>query len=188
MVAAPVAAAPTVAESAPDSLSASTRTGHVRVMTDDLRTLDDVLSDLRFAMVGTADGSTWKSRPLALVEHEGPVLRFLVSTESDWVAALETIGSPTSVTFSDPKANTYVSLEGSARTLDDTGLVARLYNPEAAAFFDGKDDPNARVLEVTVAYGEWWDGPGGRVGQKLGVLRAALGGDAGGKGGVDTTR
>lgn len=152
------------------------------------RELSDVLSKLTFAMVGTAErDGTWKSRPLALSQLEGDVLRFLVSTEAEWVQELETTGSPSTVTFSDPGKNLYVALQGSARTLEDRSRIKDLMSAEAKAFFDdGEDDPTARVLEVTVSYGEWWDGPSGRLGQKLGVLKAALGGSAGGKGEVAT--
>lgn len=152
----------------------------------DPRTLDDVLTDLRFAMVGTNDNGTWKSRPLTMAEQAGNVLRFLVSTSSDWVQALQTDGSPTTVTFSDPKQNLYVALQGQARTVQDQALVERLWNPAAAAFFEGADDPTARTLEVSVTDGEWWDGPSGRIGQTLGVVRAALGGSAGSEGAVAT--
>ena len=152
----------------------------------DTRTLDDVLSGLKFAMVGTADrDGTWNSRPLAVAEQDGSVLRFLVSTEADWVQELESKDSPTGVTFSDPGKNLYVGLQGHARTLDDKAKVKDLMTAEAKAFFDDENDPKARVLEVTVSDGEWWDGPSGRIGQKLGVLKAALGGSAGGKGEVE---
>lgn len=154
--------------------------------TADSRTLDDVLKDLRFAMVGTADGNDWHSRPLSLAEQKGSILRFLVSSDAEWVQALETGGSPSSVTFSDPGKNTYVALQGSARTVDHRSVIDRIWNPGAAAYFDGKDDPTIRVLEVTVRHGEWWDGPSGRLGQLLSMAKAALGQQPGGEGTVTT--
>ena len=152
-------------------------------MTD--KTLSDALDGLRFAMVATADADgTWKSRPLALAGQQGPVLSFLVSTEADWVASLETTGSPTTVTFSDQGKNTYVALQGSARTVDDRARVAELWNAGAGAYFDGKDDPTVRVLDVTVHYGEHWDAPGGRLGRALNLASAALGRPIGDQGDV----
>ncbi len=151
------------------------------------KTLDDALDGLRFAMVATADpahGGTWKARPLALAGTEGGVLRFLVSVDADWVEGLEQAGSPTTVTFSDPGKNTWVALQGSARTTDDRALVHELWNPAAGAYFEGKDDPAVRVLEVDVSYGEFWDGPSGRVGQLLSIAKAALGGQSGDQGDV----
>ena len=151
------------------------------------KTLDDALDGLRFAMVATADpshGGEWKARPLALAGTEGGVLRFLVGVDADWVEGLEQTGSPTTVTFSDPGKNTWVALQGSARTTDDRALVHALWNPAAGAYFEGADDPSVRVLEVQVSYGEFWDGPCGRVGQLLSVARAALGGESGDQGDI----
>ena len=157
-------------------------------MTSDAdKTLDDALDGLRFAMVATADpdhGGRWGSRPLALADARGGVLRFLVSTTADWVSGLESKGSPTTVTFSDPVKNSFVALQGSARTVDDRALIAELWNLGAAAWFAGKDDPAIRVLEVAVEHGEFWDGPHGRIGHVLQGVKAALGQHAGGRGDV----
>lgn len=149
------------------------------------RTLHDALDGLRFAMVATADADgTWKSRPLALAGDEDGVLSFLVAVDADWVAALEQGGSPTTVTFSDPGKNVYVALQGSARTLDDRQRIADLWNPGAAAYFDGEDDPKVRELQVQVHYGEFWDAPSGRLGSVLQLALAALGRPTGEQGDV----
>lgn len=154
-------------------------------MADDQRTLTDVLDDLRFAMVATADDSgTWRARPLSLAGNDGRVLSFLVGVDADWVAALDAAGSPTTVTFSDPGKNTYVAVQGSARVVDDRARIADLWNAGAGAYFDGKDDPQVRVLDVDVHYGEYWDGPHGRVGALLQVAARAAGKETGEQGDV----
>jgi general stress protein 26 len=151
----------------------------------DPQTLSDALDGLRFAMVATADADgTWKSRPLALAGQDGAVLSFLVGADAEWVASLEASGSPTTVTFSDPGKNVYVSLQGTARTDDDRPKIDELWNLGAGAYFDGKDDPQVRVLEVTVDYGEYWTAPGGRIGNALNLAGAALGRPVGGQGDV----
>lgn len=143
-------------------------------MTD--KTISDALDGMRFAMVATADDDgTWKSRPLALAGHDGDVLSFLVSVDADWVASLEDGGSPTTVTFSDPGKNSYVALQGTAVPADDRARIRELWNVGAAAYFEGEDDPTVRVLDVTVHYGEFWDGPHGRLGSLLQIASAALG-------------
>ena len=135
-------------------------------MTDTDRTLSDVLDGLHLAMVATADDTgTWRARPLSLAGQDGDALSFLVSVEADWVAALDGLGSPTTVTFAEPAKNTYVAVQGTARVLDDRARIAELWNPGAGAYFDGQDDPQVRLLEVTVQSGEYWDGPRGRVGR-----------------------
>ena len=141
------------------------------------RSLDDVLDGIHFAMVATSDGTRMRARPLALQEVDGSTLRFLVSTEAEWVRALGPTGSPALVTFAQEKGNTWVAVEGTARERDDRATVQRLYNTVNDAFFDGADDPKARVLEVTAETGEWWDGPSGRLGQALGILGTKLTGD-----------
>ncbi len=147
-------------------------------MTD--RSLSDALDGLRFAMVATADttgpeAGTWKARPLALAGEEGGTLSFLVAVDAEWVAALEAAGSPTTVTFSDPGKNTYVALQGTARTADDRARIAALWNAGAASYFEGPEDPKVRVLDVAVHYGEFWDSPSGRLGQLLTLASAAIG-------------
>lgn len=147
-------------------------------------TLDQALDGLRFAMVGTADPLTheWSSRPLTLAEQDGPVLRFLTTTEAEWVSHLDGDHSPTGVTFSDPGKNAYVALQGRATVVNDRSAIERLWNLGASAFLDDKDDPTVRVLEVLVERGEYWDGPSGRIGSLLSIAKAALGRDAGSEG------
>jgi general stress protein 26 len=149
---------------------------------NEARSLNDALEHLHFAMVGTPDGDVWKSRPLTLAGIDGSTLHFLVSNDADWVQALGSAGSPCTATFSDPAKNDYVALQGNARVLRDQRLIDALWSPEAGAYFDGKDDPNIRVLAVDVAYGEYWDSPGGTVGRLLAMAKAAAGAEAGKEG------
>lgn len=151
---------------------------------NEARPLEEVLEDLRFAMVGTDDNGTWKSRPLTLAGQSGSTLHFLVSSDADWVQAIDVAGSPTTVTFSDPHKNEYVSLQGSARTSSDQALIKDLWNPGAKAYFHDADDPTIRVLQVDVDYGEYWDSPSGTIGRMLAMARASAGKEAGREGPV----
>ncbi|MBA3744920.1 pyridoxamine 5'-phosphate oxidase family protein [Sporichthya sp.] len=146
------------------------------------RTLDEALQGLHFAMVGTPDNEVWKSRPLTLAGIEGSSLHFLVSADADWVQSIGTGSTRCGTTFSDPSKNDYVALQGSARALRDQGLIEALWSPEAGAYFEGKDDPNIRVLAVDVERGEYWDSPGGTIGRLLALTKAAAGGDPGKEG------
>ena len=133
------------------------------------RTLDDLLDGMRFAMLATPSPDGISSRPLTLLELDGSVLRFLVSRSSAWVAT----GAPTfpaHAAFADPEHETYVGVSGSATISTDRALIDRLWNPAASAYFDGKDDPDAAVLELSATGGEWWDGPSSKVGQVLSIV------------------
>ena len=48
--------------------------------------------------------------------------------------------------------------------------------PCGAAYFD-QDDPNVAVLRFDVSDGEFWDGPSGRLGSVVALLRAKLAGE-----------
>jgi general stress protein 26 len=145
------------------------------------RSLDEVLDGLRFAMVSTnALGGDGLARPLTLLEHDAPLLRFLVSRDADWVAPLLEDEAPTHVAFADPGANTYVSVAGLGRVRRDEDLIDRLWNPAAGVYFEGRDDPAIAVLEVDVVDGEWWDGPSSKVGQALSMVKTAVTGEASG--------
>lgn len=146
------------------------------------RSLTEALEHLHFAMVGTPDGELWKSRPLTLAGIEGSTLHFLVSNDADWVQSIGGASAPCTATFSDPSKNDYVALQGDARVLQDQRLIDALWTPEAGAYFEGKDDPNIRVLAVDVAYGEYWDSPGGTMGRLLAMAKAAAGAEAGKEG------
>ncbi len=148
------------------------------------RSLSEVLEELHFAMVGTPDGDVWKSRPLTLAGLDSSTMHFLVAADADWVQALGNGSAPCTTTFSDPSKNDYVALQGSARVLNDRALIESLWTAPAGAYFDGKDDPNIRVLAVDVDYGEYWDSPGGAIGRLLALTKAAAGAEAGSEGPV----
>ena len=145
--------------------------------TTQTRSLADVLDGFRFAHLVTSDGGALTSRPLTVQEVDDDVLRFLVDVEADWSS--EADGKPVLLAFADPSDNAFVSVTGAARLSQDRATIERLYDPEASAFFDSADDPRLRVLEVTATSGEWWDGPSGRVGQAVAMLRAKVTHDEG---------
>ena len=138
------------------------------------RSLDDAVDGHRFAMVTTTSGSEMTSRPLTLLEHDGATLRFLVSASASWAGDLDGAGAPVNVAFADPDDNTFASLAGSGSLTKDRALIDRLWNPIAGVYFDGEDDPDIAVLEVTVTGGEWWDGPSSKIGQAIDMARITL--------------
>jgi general stress protein 26 len=140
-----------------------------------VRDLGEVLDGFRFAMVATVVDGTITSRPLTLLEQEGPTLRFLVAASAPWVQAFGT-GATVHAAFADTADETYVAVEGIGRITDDRDTIDRLWNPAASAFFEGPDDPEVRALEVVATGGEWWDGPSSRIGQAFSLLRTKLGG------------
>lgn len=154
--------------------------------TDNDRTLEQVLDGHRFAMVTTSSPAGLTARPLTLIEQEDATLRFLVPLDAEWVEQLGDPIASVQVSFADPGAKSYVSLQGHASLDRDRESVKRIWNPAAEAFFDGPDDPNAAVLEAEIYDGEWWDGPSSKVGMAISLAKKALtGAEAGDHGRVE---
>lgn len=145
------------------------------------RTLDDVLDGHRFAMVTTSTPRGLTARPLTLLEREDSVLRFLVSTDAEWVQQLGDPVASVQVSFASPPDNSWVSLQGHASLHTDRAGVERLWNPAASAYLDGPEDPRAAVLEATIYDGEWWDGPSTKVGMAISLAKRIVGGDGDGE-------
>jgi general stress protein 26 len=135
--------------------------------------LDDLLDGFLFAMVATVDNGRISSRPLTLLEHEGSILRFLVSASAPWSQQITGVAQ-VHAAFADTRDETYVAVEGIGRLSSDRDTIERLWNPAASAFFEGPDDPDIRVLEIEATGGEWWDGPSSRIGQAISLIRTKL--------------
>lgn len=133
------------------------------------RTLDDAIGKLRFAMVAVEAPTGISARPLTLLESDGSTLRFLVSKSAEWVRD-KSGDFAVNAAFADPDESQYAAVEGRGRITTDRALIDRLWNPAAGAYFDGKDDPDIAVLEVTATGGEYWDGPSSKVGQALEMI------------------
>jgi general stress protein 26 len=117
------------------------------------------------------------SRPMTVAGVEGARLSFLVDSTADWFGPVAAGSAAIHVTLADVRHNEFAAINGEARISGDPGEIALLWSPGAAAFFDGKDDPNISVLHVTATDGQYWDSPSGRLGSLLAMAKAAVTGD-----------
>jgi general stress protein 26 len=157
---------------------------------DDAKDLEELIGPGTFVMLMTTAAGEHSSRPITVVDRDRTALLFLVDRTVDWVRAIaDGPGEAGQVhgTVSDNRTNTFLSFNGSASVSADRAEIDRLWNPGASAFFDGKDDPSIAVLRVDVSGGDYWDGPSGRLGQAITMIRALLGDpdDAGDHGAID---
>lgn len=145
---------------------------------EQVRPLTDLLqSEMHVAMVTTMVGREHTSRPVACAEVHDHRLSFLVSRQASWVEAIAAAAAIVHVTIADDTNTLYLSLNGGAIVVTDPEEITRLWSPAARAWFDGPDDPDLAVVHFDVSDGEYWDGPGGRVGRAVAMLRAAFSGD-----------
>jgi general stress protein 26 len=147
----------------------------------DLAPLRTMLKSLPIAMLDTVahDGSV-VSRPLQVPGFDdADALWFATGLDSDKAAEIRArphIG----LSFADHHANSFVSISGPARLVEDREKIDALWSPGLSIFFpQGKDDPNLTLVRVEVERAEYWNGPGTLVGKLVCMAAAALTGDPG---------
>lgn len=135
-----------------------------------------LIKDVEVAMFTTTgvDGRLY-SRPLGTqeVEFDGD-LWFATSADSPKVAEIA-LNPRVNVAYASPSKNTYVSVAGTARIVDDRAKVEELWSPAMKLFFpEGKDDPRLRLIHVRAETAEYWDGPGTLLGKALSFVLSAV--------------
>lgn len=117
---------------------------------ESIKQLAELIRGVNVAMFTTvsADGRL-VSRPLGTqeVEFDGD-LWFATAADSPKVA--EIAADPrVNVAYASASKNSYVSVAGTARVIDDRVKIEQLWSPAMKVFFPGgKDDPNLRLIHV----------------------------------------
>ena len=124
---------------------------------EQVQKIAELIKDIRFSTLTTvdADGGLW-SRPMAsqAESFDGTLFYF---TKSDSEKVDQIARNPNvSVAFSDPDANNWVMMAGTASVHDDREKIAELWSEPMRTWFpDGEDDPNLRVLRVDTHRAEY---------------------------------
>lgn len=138
--------------------------------------LADLIKDVEVAMFTTTGvDRRLYSRPLATqqVTFDGD-LWFVITADSPKVAEIA-LDPRVNVAYASPSKNTYVSVAGRARIVDDRAKIEALWSPAMKLFFPGgKDDPNLRLIQVRADSAEYWDGPGTLLGTALSFVLSAV--------------
>jgi general stress protein 26 len=144
-----------------------------------LATLIDGI-DIAMLTTRTPDGRM-HSRPLRAQELDGDAAPLWSITDRDSNKADEVQAQPqVNGAYASPSANTYASIAGRAQVVFDKARLHALWTPAMSIFYpQGKDDPALCLLRVDIDSAEYWDSPGGLVGNALYLASAALTGDAG---------
>src|SRR5690606_11282784 len=75
-------------------------------------------------------------------------------------------------------SDSWVSLSGTARLVDDRQKIEELWNPMVEAWFpEGPDDPSVGVLKFTAESAEYWDSPGGKIATAFSFVKSKLTGE-----------
>ncbi len=142
------------------------------------QTLWDLIKDIRFGMLThRSTGGMLSAHPLttqnkALDEHAQ--LYFFIPKQGELYERLQTDGQ-VNVSYTDPGADTYVSLSGQARFSDDQAKKEQLWSPMAKAWFPaGVTDPNLALLVVKIVHAEYWDVDDSKMVQLFKMAKAAV--------------
>ena len=147
----------------------------------DIEKLKDVIDGLDTAMftTRTANGRL-VSRPLGMQEIDEDGAMWFVTDRNSHKTEEIHAHPQVNLAFAAPADNTYVSVSGKATVLFDKARLQALWSPAMMVFYpDGLDDPDLCVLRVDLESAEYWDSPGGLVGNALYLAAAAITGDAG---------
>lgn len=141
--------------------------------------LNELIKDVKFAMLTTLHEDQLRSRPMAAQEmdDEGN-LWFLTREHSAKIE--ETEHNPhVNVSYALPDDRRYVSVSGTAELVHDQAKIKELWNPIYKAWFpNGLEDPELALLKIHVTGAEFWDSPNGRMVQIAGFLKAIATGKA----------
>lgn len=107
--------------------------------------------------------------------EEDRAIWFITAQGTDLVEALQG-GESTASLIIGGSDKMQARIEGRAALVQDRAKLEDLWNPVAAAWFDGVDDPDIRLIRVTPAEAEVWINKG-TVGFAWEIAKARVSGD-----------
>ena len=141
-------------------------------------TLWKLIKDIRFGMLthSTATGML-HSHPLTTLNRSVDAqadLYFFIPKTGELYERLLTDGE-VNVSYADPGQDSYVSLSGQARFVDDLAQKEALWSPAAQAWFPGgHTDPELALLAVRIRHAEYWDVDESKMVQLFKMAKAAI--------------
>ena len=138
----------------------------------------DLIKDTRFCMLAHrhTDG-TLHSHPLTTQNKtlaEDGCLYFFVSRKSEVGQRLQQDGN-VNLAYANPGKDTWVSVTGMARVLDDLARKKELFNPIAKAWFPGgATDPDLALVAVVIAHADYWDVKTNKAVQLFKMVKSAI--------------
>jgi general stress protein 26 len=139
--------------------------------------LVELTKDIRITMFTTIDDEGhFVSRPMAqqLTEGDGD-LWFFAERDS---RVIEQINANSHVSLTLSSNDTWISIDGEARMVDDSAKAKELWNSFVEAWLpQGPEDPSVVLIKVEPHTAEYWDSPGGRVASLISLVKAKVTGE-----------
>jgi general stress protein 26 len=117
--------------------------------------LFDKLSDLRAGMLGL-EGTHDHMRPMThYVDDERAAIHFLTSRQTDLAREVGQ-GRVAHYCLVDNDDGYYACIRGTLSPVENGARVDEIWNPIAAAWFTGRDDPDLLLLSMPMSEAEVW--------------------------------
>lgn len=140
----------------------------------------ELIKDIKFGMLTTHHSNGHlHSRPLTTQNQkvdEDTALWFFISRASD--TAKDLADNPSVVmTYADPGKDSYVSVSGTGRIVEDMAKKKQLWSLFTQAWFPGGvDDPDLALMRLDITHADYWDVKTNKVVQLLKMATAAVSG------------
>lgn len=147
----------------------------------DQKTLWNLIKDIKFGMFTHrhADGHL-HSAPLTTQNKagdEGSQLYFFVSRKGEVARCIEEDGR-VNVAYAHPGDDTYISVSGIAKLIEDQNKKEYLFTPFAKAWFPGGPaDPDMALIGVEIGHAEFWNVTESKMTQLFVMAKAAITGE-----------
>ncbi len=131
------------------------------VETVDTSKLWDMIKDIKFGMFTARHGNGHlHSRPMTTQnggDERGAVLWFFMSRKGDPVADIS-VSPEVNVAYADTGSDSYVSVSGTARVVEDDAKKKALFSTFAKSWFPGgASDPDLALVAVAIDHADYWD-------------------------------
>lgn len=134
----------------------------------------EMIDDIRVAMLTTETPTGLESRPMsAFVDKPAGKIWFLTRIDTAKIHEIAD-DSKVNVAFADNKANSFVSVTGTAHVMRDPAKQKELWGPFAEAWMpEGPEAPTTALICVDPTHGTLWDSPG-KIAQLFAVAKANI--------------
>ncbi|CAN5592249.1 pyridoxamine 5'-phosphate oxidase family protein [soil metagenome] len=122
--------------------------------------LKELLEDFGTAMLVTRNAEDeLRARPMAIAEVEADGTLWFATDRH--AGKIQELAADSRVVLTMQSSLKFISLSGTASTVEDRAKIKRLWKSIWSVWFPGgEDDPNLLLLRVTGHEGEYWDNSG----------------------------
>ena len=136
----------------------------------------ELMRKIKLCMLASHDGDKIRARPMAAhPRQEANAIFFLTDIRGHKDEEL-TLDNNVCLSFAKPADGKFLVVTGRAAIVDDRSLIEDLWDKDAAAFWEGPDDPDVRAICVTPEDAQFWEGPHGFAATVAMVVAAATAG------------